>query len=1481
MLNKLLSTLLILTLFLGLMPVESTAAMGGSALFFDVPDNWSTEALESAAANGLLTGYEGRIMPDSPLTRAQMAAIITRAFGAIEEGDISSYTDVKSTDWFAGSMAKAYKMGVMQGNAGKMDPNSNMTREQFFAVLARALRLEPAAALNGTFSDEGEISSWARGDVYTLVNAGYIKGSNGKLNPRANISRAEFAQIMHNIIKQYISRASEYTNAADGNIMVNVPGVTLKNIMVNGDLIVGDGVGEGNLKLDNVTVKGKLLVRGGGKNSVIINGGGVEENVIVAKVDGNIRISVDGGAEIDVIVIEDGKDEVIIEGDVGTIIVNVPNVRLIIRNAAVNRLDVDCNGASYITVAESGRISNVVIGSEAKGTTINVSGHAANIETSAPDSTISGDGSVGKVTVNAGANNTSVTTPETAITNKGASGVAAGGDKPVPQYGSATNNNDGSDIQTDSPAGSGGSGPSNGGGPSDTGGPSYVTVSAVSVGGMAIAGETLTANAIPLGASLIYQWQLNDSADGTYADISGATGNTYVLAAEDAGNWIRVKATGTGNYIGTVTSAAFGPIKSPHETALTMSAADVGVTEGEQFTMALTVRGNVAYEDRNNMVRFYGVIPDITGSAIEFRTIPDGDNPEIVTDETERGYIGADADDLVLAWGSAEGTPLSEIDISNTSPAALSFTAVINETGNYRVTFVSYDITGRKQLNSVNETVSITVADMQGLAIEGSVEVGGELTAAGIIPAYAPVTYQWLRNGVPIEGAAGKTYTITVADVGRYISVIASYGAESKTSEPTIMVTIGDGSAENPYAVATAEQLDGYVRANPNKHYVQIGEIDLNSYSNWDPLPLFSGVFDGNGYTISNLKIDRSEIDNVGLFSSLNGGELSNIKLEDVDVKGRHNVGGLAGSKYNGSTIRDSYVSGSVTGSNYVGGISGVSGTIDYSGGTINNSYANCSVTGYDYVGGIVGSSEDPINNSCASGSVTGNSHVGGLTGYLRDIIKNSYVTCSVSGDNTVGGLVGWYQNGGILYSYAVGRVTGSSETGGLVGDSPFACYTGYCYYDSETVGQTDIGKGEPRTSTQMKEGIAGSVIGGVSIYTEWNTDIWDFGNGDEYPVLKDVYGQGGNTSGVIISGKAVFGETLSVIGSIPAGPAVTYQWLRNGASIEGATGKTYTLRNNDIGRHISVRVSSVTETKTSNRTKMVSKGDGSAGNPYAVATAEQLNTFVRENGYECYEQIEDIDLSGYDNWEPLHEFSGEYDGKGHAISHLKINRPNEVYVGLFWMMSQGELRNISLEGVDVTGNSIAGGLVGGIHSYVFGVVNIKNSCVSGSVSGNCVGGLVGYIEANSERGTISNSYAYCEVSGNERVGGLVGSNSGYTIENSYAGGNVSGNKYVGGLMGYSDTGAAIYNCYATGEVTGTSNTGGLIGGYSGSITASYYDSTTTKQTDTGKGEPRTTGQMVKGTADSEVDGVQIYTGWSTDIWDFGDDDDYPVLKFD
>jgi hypothetical protein len=210
-------------------------------------------------------------MPNDNLTRAQMATVVNRAFGTTEKVSLSSYTDVAVNAWYYDDMAKAVQMKTFVGSGDKLNPDNNITREEAFAVLARAFKLSGAAASAlDKFSDKALVSSWAKDGVTSLVSEGYVAGYNGQLNPKKYITRAEFAQIMDNLLKNYIKTAGTYTTDYTGNVMINVPGVTLKDIKITGDLIIGDGVGNGDVTLDGVTVTGRTIIRGGGdiKNGI-------------------------------------------------------------------------------------------------------------------------------------------------------------------------------------------------------------------------------------------------------------------------------------------------------------------------------------------------------------------------------------------------------------------------------------------------------------------------------------------------------------------------------------------------------------------------------------------------------------------------------------------------------------------------------------------------------------------------------------------------------------------------------------------------------------------------------------------------------------------------------------------------------------------------------------------------------------------------------------------------------------------------------------------------------------------------------------------------------------------------------------------------------------------------------------------------------------------------------------------------------------
>jgi hypothetical protein len=225
-----LALLLTLAMILSMFPINAFATE-----FSDMPDNWSTKAIESAVANGLLKGDNGKIMPNEKLTRAQMATIVNRAFGTGEKTSIDNFTDVKKDAWYYDEMAKAVQMKTFIGSGDKLYPDNSISREEAFIVLARAFKLSGGNAnILDKFTDKNDISDWAREGISSLVAAGYISGSDGRINPKHNITRAEFAQVMYNLLKNYINKEGTYTEDYDGNLMINVPNVTLKGLTVTG-----------------------------------------------------------------------------------------------------------------------------------------------------------------------------------------------------------------------------------------------------------------------------------------------------------------------------------------------------------------------------------------------------------------------------------------------------------------------------------------------------------------------------------------------------------------------------------------------------------------------------------------------------------------------------------------------------------------------------------------------------------------------------------------------------------------------------------------------------------------------------------------------------------------------------------------------------------------------------------------------------------------------------------------------------------------------------------------------------------------------------------------------------------------------------------------------------------------------------------------------------------------------------------------------
>ena len=211
-----------------------------------------------------------------------------------------------------------------------------------------------------------------------------------------------------------------------------------------------------------------------------------------------------------------------------------------------------------------------------------------------------------------------------------------------------------------------------------------------------------------------------------------------------------------------------------------------------------------------------------------------------------------------------------------------------------------------------------------------------------------------------------------------------------------------------------------------------------------------------------------------------------------------------------------------------------------------------------------------------------------------------------------------------------------------------------------------------------------------------------------------------------------------------------------------------------------------------------------------------------------------DIDLTGK-NWTPIgtdydNSYKGTFDGGGHTITGLTFTT-NDEYVGLFgWLNRAGTVKNVVMEGVQITSNQIYGGSIGGVVGYSWGT--IENCSVSGSVSGTVyVGGVVGIQWEASITGCSSSA----TVKGMVQVGGVAGeTNSGATMAACYATGNVTieidpiNNILGGGLVGF-NAGSSVLACYATGNVTSTGSStgnvyiGGFLGGNYTTVTACYW----------------------------------------------------------
>jgi hypothetical protein len=773
----------------------------------------------------------------------------------------------------------------------------------------------------------------------------------------------------------------------------------------------------------------------------------------------------------------------------------------------------------------------------------------------------------------------------------------------------------------------------------------------------------------------------------------------------------------------------------------------------------------------------------------------------------------------------------------------------------------------------------------------------------------------------------------------------------------------GSGTAEDPYLISTAEQMNaiGANLGDWDRHFKLMADIDLSIYTGTDfniigygLFPAFTGVFDGNGHTISNFTYTSTDLPCIGIFGYVDGldARISNLELIDPNIDGgtgagvgslagwidlgtvtnchvvggsvigKQLVGGLIGTSSvitdcyavgghviaegsagclvgcNGVSMIDCYATGNITGSYRVGGLVGSNH------GGIVDCYSHASVEGRDAVGGLVGYNWGNLKCCSSTYSVTGTNSTGGLVGENRGSVINCYCSCALDAQDWVGGLVG-INDGVITASYSSVGINGRNEVGGLVGYNSDNGEIVNCYAKGDVAGQWQVGGLVGNNATGGGHG------GGLSSGTIRNCYSVTFVSGDQnVGGLIGYFGKDGvsgsfwdiEASGQTTSDGGMGKTTLEMQDPntfIDAG------WDFVGAP--GNPGDTWAVPEGGGYPVLWWQVSPPPELPA------FSGGTGEPDNPYLVSTADELNSIGHNPRLMTahFKLINNIDLTGVNFYiisSQFYPFRGTFDGNDHTISNFSYTSPEATGVGLFGYVSGGRIKDLGLIGPNVhveKGDShgcLVGLLAEGIvtHCYVEsgsitgqdelgGLVGengsggaIMNCYFTGSAAGReNVGGLVGQ-----NGGSVTASYSYANVEGQNAVGGLVGRCAPGETVNCYARGDVVGQWYVGGLVGSNGSGSGRYtgtirNCYSASAILRGSGKGGLLGAdWGGETSNCFWDVEASGLTTSYGGEGKTTAEM-------QTAGTFLNAGWdfvdetvngTEDIWSILEGQDYPRL---
>ncbi|GIQ70795.1 hypothetical protein XYCOK13_36190 [Xylanibacillus composti] len=1014
----------------------------GTPASIDHAGHWAKETIDRWLGEGWLRGFpDGSVRPDQPIARAEYIALINRVFG-FTKTVAASFHDVEPTDWYAPDVGRAVAAGYITGYSDNtFRPHQEITRQEAAVTLQRILGLDADPAAASSFTDQETIPDWSRGAVGALAAQEIINGyPDGRLGPEHTLTRAQAVVMLDK--SRAVREATQLVlnepgetfgpdNGAEriaGSVIVTAPDTTLRNLIITGDLVIAEQVGEGDVTLHNVEVQGSMEVYGGGSDSIHLDDSTVVR-LVMNKENGLVRIVVSGDTVIketvvySPVLLEAAKD-VIGEGYQRVTLFGSDMDMRIVR-AVIGLLHVTEEVSdSTITLVNDARIIELIM-----------DGEATIIET----------------------------VPGTGPGLRSGPVVPGPGTEPEPTV-------------------------------------TQVTYDPESLSLIGI-GQTrpiqLTAHWSDDTTRNVTDKAVWSSDDETIASVKEGV----VTAVGDGTTVIRAE------YDGFTVQIPVSVVRGASYANVTLSPEHVAAGENIRVTLAVyRSNGDVDTDfagEKTVTVSGYTNAP--SGTAGSFEGTP---------------LIGASTDIfLPFTDGKASGNLVLHhaveqtiwIDVAETGDSATAFTITPQAAEPSKLEWMQKPSTYVTENEVFEVYPMIQVTDAYGNPI-------GETYTAKVNVDVIDSTVDYILSGttsVTAEEGIAAFPDLTVQGVGTdAVLRFALDGAEiaaSLDSEPIEVgyFASGDGTADHPYLIETPAQL-ARMTLNLSAHYQLNADImlsnDLDFYndlydryfgdayeyvkdSGWMPIGTeetpFTGTFDGNGHTISDLKISRDAVYQ-GLFGYVESGEIRNVALADVEVwsMSSNYAGALAGTIEASAKVSDVSASGVVVGDQLVGGLTGMN-----KGSLTRSSFRSTfkGIEGNGAIGGLAGGNHGSITQSFFVGEVgtlSSMTNIGGLVGSQYGTISNSYAIAVVKGIRSKGGLIGYAYAGTVANSYT------SSELG-ITGSGTIEIRSSYHQHETDR----DPANGTWVTDEQMKQ---------QATFEGWDFDnIWYIEEGAFYPMLR------------------------------------------------------------------------------------------------------------------------------------------------------------------------------------------------------------------------------------------------------------------------------------------------------------------------------------------------------------------------------------------